>query len=82
MKRDNYILEEDNVLVTQGHGKTRDDRGQNVEELSSSVELMCLVNQAEKAFVNCLSDHFTPRYQLGIKLMKNVLEVVTLDGFL
>jgi len=82
VKWDNYILEEDNVLVTERHGETRDDRGQDVEEFSSTVELMCLVNQAEKAFVNCLSDHFSPRYQLGVKLMKNVLEVVTLDGLL
>jgi len=82
VKRDNYILEEDNVLVTKGHCKARDDRGQDVEELGSSVKLMCLVDQTEKAFVNSLSDHFPPWYQLCVKLMKNVLEIVTLDRFL
>lgn len=64
MQRYYNILEENNVLVTEGDSETRDDTGKDVKELSSTVELVGLVDQSEETFVNSLSDHFSAGHQL------------------
>jgi hypothetical protein len=40
------------------------------------------MNKTVEAIVNCLSDHFSSRNKFGIKLMKNVLEVLSLSRLL
>jgi hypothetical protein len=45
MKRDDNVLEEDHVLISQGHCKATDDAGQDVEEFSSSVELVGFMDE-------------------------------------
>jgi hypothetical protein len=48
MKRDNHILEENYVLVSEGHRETRDNGSQDIEELGSAVELMGFMDQTEE----------------------------------
>ena len=82
VERDDDVLEEDHVLISKWDGETRDDGSLNVQNLGSSVELMVLVDQGEEALVHGLPDHLTSRNELGVQLMKDVLQIVTLDGLL
>ena len=41
---------------------------------------MVLVDKSEEALVHGLSNHLSSWNKLGIKLVKNVLEIVSLDG--
>jgi len=67
VQRDDDILEENHVLVTEGHGKARNDGSQDIKQLGGSVELMRFVNQAEEALVDRFSDHLSAGYQLKFK---------------
>lgn len=80
VERDDDVLEEDHVLISEWDGETGDDRSLNVQNLGSSVELMVLMDQGEEALVHGLPDHLTSRDELGVQLMKDVLQIVTLDG--
>ena len=64
MERDNYALEEDDVLVSEWDSETRDDTGEDIEELGCSIELVSLMDETEEAFIDCLSDHLSAGYQL------------------
>lgn len=79
VQRDDHVFEEDDVLLPQWHRKTRDDAGQNVEQLRGAVELEGLVDEGVEAVVDGLSDHLTPGHQLGVKPVKDVLEVFPLS---
>ena len=65
MQGDDHIFEEDNVLVSQGHSETRDDRSEDVKDLGGSVKFMSFVDQRVKALIHSLADHFTTRYKLN-----------------
>jgi len=67
VKWDNNILEKDDMLISERYSETGNNRSQDIKKLSGSVELMRFVNQAEKALVNSLSDHFSTGYQLKFK---------------
>ena len=82
MKRNDNVREEDDMLISQWDGETTNDTGENVEELSSTVELVVLVNECKEALVDGLTDHFSSWDKLGVQLVKNVLQVVSLDRFL
>ena len=43
---------------------------------------MSLVDESVEALVHCLSNHFSTRHQLGVELVEDVLEVITLNCFL
>lgn len=79
MQWDNNVLEEDYVFVTKRHCKTRDDTRQNVEELSSTVKFVSLVDKSEEALVDSLTDHLSAGHKLGVELMQDVLKVISLD---
>ena len=79
MKRDDDITEENDVLVPEWYCKSTNDTGQNIKKLSSTIELVVLMNQSKEALVHCLSNHFSSWNQFGIELVKNVLEIVSLD---
>ena len=66
------------MLVSQRHGKARDDARQDVQQLCCTVKLMRFVDQGVEAFVHGLSDHLSARNQLGVELVQNILEVVAL----
>jgi hypothetical protein len=54
---DNHIFEEDNVLVSQRHGKPTNDAREDVEELGGSVELVSFMDERVEALIDRLSDH-------------------------
>lgn len=82
VKGDDDVFEEDNVLVSQRHSETRNNRGKNIEQFSSTVELVSFMDQGVEAFVDRFSDHLSAGHQLCVELVKNVLQVVTLNGLL
>ena len=64
MERDDHILEENDMLVTQGNSKTRDDARLDVKKLSCAIELVHLVDQRVEALIDGLADHFATGHQL------------------
>jgi hypothetical protein len=62
MQRDNHILEEYHMLVTEGYGKTTDNGCQDVKELSSTIEFVSFVNQLIERFIDGLADHLATGY--------------------
>jgi hypothetical protein len=64
MKWDDDILEENDVFISQWNCKSTNDTGKDVQQLSSTVELVGLMNQSIEAFVDCLSDHLSPWNEL------------------
>lgn len=82
MQRNDDVLEEDNVLVSQRNSESTNDTRQNVEKLGGTVELVVLVNKCKEALVDGLSNHFSSWNKLGVQLVKNVFEVVTFDRLL
>jgi hypothetical protein len=45
MKRDDNILEEDDMLVSKWHSETRNNRSQNIEKLCSAIEFVRFVDK-------------------------------------
>ena len=82
MQRDDDVLEEDHVLVSQRDSETTDDTGQDVQQLSCSVEFVNFVDQGKEALVDCLPDHLSSRNQFGVQLVEDVLQVISLYGLL
>ena len=64
MKWDDHILEENHVLVSQGHGEAADNGGEDVEKLGRAVEFVCLMDQCVEALIDRLSDHLASWDQL------------------
>lgn len=62
MKRDDDVLEEDYVLLSEWDGKAGDDGSQNVKKLCSTVELVIFVDQRVETLVDGLPDHLSPRH--------------------
>ena len=81
VKRDDHILEEDDVLFSQGDCEARDDASQDIEKFRGAVELECLVDERVETVVYCFSDHFSPWDQLGVESVVDVLEVLPLPRF-
>jgi hypothetical protein len=82
VERNDNGVKEDDVLVPKGNRETRDDAGEDIEQLSGTIELVVFVDESEEAFIYGLSNHLSAGHQLGIELMQDVLEVVSLDGLL
>lgn len=80
MERNNNILEEDDVLLAQGHRETRDDTCLDVEQLGSSVEFVCLVDQEVEALIDCLTDHLASWHQLSYRKVSGCLHVKDARG--
>lgn len=81
MQRDDDVLEENNVFVSQWDSKTTDNTGKDVQKFGSTIEFVGLVDKSKKAFVNSLSNHLSSWDEFGVELMQNVLKVVSFDGF-
>ena len=81
VERDDNILEEDYVFFSEWDGESTDNGGKDIEKFGGTIELMVLVDQCEEALVYGLSNHLSSWYKLSIELMKDVLEVVSLDRF-
>ena len=52
------------MLFTQGHGEARDDAGLDIEQLSSAIEFVRLVDQSVETLIDSFSNHFAPGHQL------------------
>lgn len=65
VERDDDILEEYNVFISEKDSKPRNDARKNIQQLSRSVELMSLVNQREEHFVDRFADHLASGYELN-----------------
>lgn len=82
MKRNDNVLEEDDMLISQWNSESTDDTCQNVEKLGGTVEFVILVDKCKETLIDGLTDHFSSWNKLGVQLVKNVLEVVSLYRFL
>ena len=67
------------MLISQWDCETTDDTGKNVEELSSTIELVVLVNESKEALVDGLSNHLSSWHELGVQLVQDIFQVVSLD---
>ena len=81
VKRNDDILEEDDVFFSQGNSKTRDDAGQDIKKFRSPIELESFMDETVEAVINGFSDHFSPGDQLSIKSMKNILKIFSFSRF-
>lgn len=70
MKWDDDSLEEINVLLSQWDSKTADNASQNIEKLSSSVELVVLMDESIETVGDRLSNHLSSWDELTIHLRK------------
>jgi hypothetical protein len=82
VKRNNNVLEEDNVLISQWNSESTDDTRQNVEKLGSTVEFVSLMDECKETLIDGLTDHFSSRNKLGVQFVKDILEIVSLDRLL
>lgn len=82
MKRDNDVLEENHVLVSQWDSEPTDNTSQDVKKLSGTIEFMDLVYKSEELLVDSLSNHLPSWNKLGIQLMKDVFEVISFNRLL
>ena len=79
VKRNDNISEEDDVLISEWDNKSRNDTGKDIKKFSSTIELVCLLDQEMEALIHCLSNHLSSWDKFGVKLMQDVLEVVSLS---
>lgn len=79
MEWDDNVLEENDVLVSEWNGKTTNDTCENIQKFGGTIELMSLMNKKMETLVDSLSNHFSSWDELSIKLMKNVLKIVSLN---
>lgn len=81
MQRNDDGIEEDDVLISERDSETRDDTCENVKQLSGTIELVVLMDKSEEALIHSLSNHLSSRHELSVKLVEDVLKVVSLDRF-
>ena len=79
VKRNDDISEEDNVLISEWDSKSRNDTGKDIKKFGSTIELVCLLDQEMEALIHCLSNHLSSWDKFSIKLMQDVLEVVSFN---
>jgi len=56
---DDNIREKNDVFVSEWDSKSTNDTGQDIEKLSSSIELVVLMDKCEEALVHGLSNHLS-----------------------
>lgn len=59
VERDDDIFEEDDMLFTQGDSEATDDRGQDVQQFSHTIEFVGFMDQGQEAIIFGFSNHFT-----------------------
>ena len=72
MKGNDDILEENDVLFSEGNCETGNNGSKDVEQLGSPIEFESLMDQTVEAVVNSFSDHLSTRNKLGIETMKDI----------
>lgn len=81
MEGDDDGLEEVDVFFSQGDSETTDDRSQNVQKFSGTVEFVVFVDESVEAIGDGLSNHFSSGDELGVKSVKDILEIFSFSGF-
>ena len=64
MKRDDNILEEYHMLLSERNGESRNDTCQDVQELGGTIEFMVFVDEGVETLVHRLSNHLASGHQL------------------
>ena len=59
MEWDDNVLEENNMLISEWDSKSTNDTGQDIKKLSSSIELVVLMDKCEEALIHGLSNHLS-----------------------
>lgn len=75
-------LEEDDVLISEWDSKSGDDGGEDIEQLSSSIEFVVFVNKSVEAISDSFSDHFSSWDKLSIESVEYILKIFSFSGFL
>jgi hypothetical protein len=57
VQRDYHILEEYNVLITEGYSESTDNGGQDIKEFSSPIEFVGLMNELIERLIDGFTDH-------------------------
>ena len=52
MKRNNDVVEEDNMFISERYGESTDDTGKDIQQFGGSVELMVFMDKGEEALVH------------------------------
>jgi len=52
MKRNNDVVKEDNMLISERYGESTDDTGKDIQQLGGSVELMVFMDKGEETLVH------------------------------
>ena len=73
VKWDDHILEENNMLISQGDSKTRNDTCENIEKLGCSIEFMAFVDEGIEAFIDCLSNHLSSWHKLKYYFLSEII---------
>jgi len=81
MKRNNDVVKEDNMLISERYSESTDDTGKDIQQLGGTVELMVFMNKGEETLVHWLSDHFSSWHEFSIQFMKDVLKIISLNRF-
>ncbi len=81
VKRNDDSFEEVDVFFPQRNGKSTDNTCKNIQKLSSSVELVILVNKCVEAISHGFSNHFSSWNKLGIKSVEDILEIFSFSRF-
>ncbi len=76
------VFEKDDMFFSEGHCKSANDTGEDVQQLGGAVELEGLMDEGVEAVVDGLSDHFSPGDQFGVEPVEDVFEVLAFAGLL
>ena len=82
VKRNNDILEENDVFIPERNGETTNNTCQDIKKLGSTVEFVGFMDEGEEALIDSLSDHLSSWNQFGVEFVENVFQVVSFDGLL
>jgi len=52
MKRNNDVVEEDNMLISERDSESTNDTGKDIQQLGGSVELMVFMDKSEETLVH------------------------------
>lgn len=81
MKRDDDVLEEFDMLLSQRYCETTNDGGVDIKEFWDSVESESLMDESMEIVVHCPTDHFTSWDEFGVQSMEDIFEIFSLPWF-
>ena len=70
------------MFISKRYCETTDNTCEDIQKLGSTVEFVGFMDKGKEALIDSLSDHLSSWYQFSIKLMKNIFQIISLDGLL